>query len=118
MDPLSTLQRLGQGRLIEELHQALVATAEEVRETGKPGAVTLTLKVSNAAQGEPMMVITDQITRKSPSKAPRSAFLYAVDGELHREDPRQTRMEFRAVDVTSGEIIEPTDHAPEIREVS
>jgi hypothetical protein len=92
MDSLATLQRLGSGKLLEELHAALVATAEEVVTTGKPGVVTLTLKVSNKSQGDPLVIIDESLARRSPKRASRGAIFYAVDNGLHREDPRQTVM--------------------------
>ncbi len=98
MDALAVLQRLGTGRLLEELHEALVTTAEEVVATGKPGTVTLTLKVSNNSQGDAMVMVRETVSRSAPKRDPRGAMFYALDGALHREDPRQAVMEFRTVD--------------------
>lgn len=98
MDALSILQRIGQGRLIEELAEALAGVADEVVASGKPGAVTLSLKLSTREQGDAMVQIEEKIARKVPSRAARGAFLYAVHGELHAQDPRQARMPFREVD--------------------
>lgn len=111
MDALSTLQRLGGGTLIERLHEALVATAQEVVETGNPGTVTLTLRITTQEQGHPLVAIIETIGRSVPKRKPRGTFMYAVDGGLYREDPRQPEMPgLRSVD-TSREIRE-----PEVRE--
>ena len=106
MDALAVVQRLGSGRLLTELHNALIATADEVVRTG---TVTLTLKVSNKQQGDPLVYVDEQISRTAPKKDPRGAVFYAVEGELHREDPRQLTLEFRTVDTATGEIREAED---------
>ena len=106
MDALATLQRLGSGRLLEDLHEALLVAAQEVVDTGKPATVTVTLKVSNKSQGDPMVIVDETVSRSSPKRDPKGAFFFAVDGELHRDDPRQPRMDFRSVDPSTGEIRE------------
>ncbi len=103
MDILAVLQRLGSGRMMEELHEALLATASEVVATGKQGTVTVSLKVSTRQIGDPLVVVDAVISRSVPKRAPKGAFFWAVDGALHQEDPRQLRMEFRTVD-TEGQV--------------
>lgn len=104
MDALATLTRLGNGRTLEELAEALSATAAEVVATGQPGKVSLTLVVSNRGQGEVLVQVEEQVARTSPKRPPRGAIFYALDGELYREDPRQERLEFRTVESESGPI--------------
>jgi hypothetical protein len=109
MDALAVLQRLGSGRLLEDIHDALVTTAQEVVATGKAGKVTVTLNVSTMNQGDVLVTIEEMISRTAPKRDPRGAIFYAVDGALHREDPRQVRMDFRTVDTETGEIREVED---------
>lgn len=104
MDTLAALQRLGGGYLMDELHEALVKTAEEVVATGKPGTITLTLNVSTKSQGNPMITVDEKVSRSAPKKDPRGAFFFAVDGGLFKEDPRQAKMAFRLVNEDTGEI--------------
>ena len=104
MDALAVLQRLGSGRLIEQLYEAIEATAQEVVATGKPGTVTLTLKISTREQGDVMVIVDETVSRSSPKRDPKGAFFWALDGMLHREDPRQARFEFRTVESETGEI--------------
>ena len=104
MDPLMVLQRLGSGYLLDELTEALVRTAEEVVETGKGGTVTLTLKVSTPSQGNPMVIVAEQISRSAPKKDAKGAMFFILDGALHKEDIRQPRLDFRTVDHDTGEI--------------
>ena len=102
MDALAVLQRLGSGRLMEELHKALTQTAAEVVETGNPGTVTLALRITTKGQGNPMVVIDESVGRTPPKKAAQGAILWALEGQLHSQDPRQARMEFRAVDTETA----------------
>lgn len=106
MDPLSILQRLGQGRTLEELAEALASVADEVVASGKPGEVTLKLKLSTREQGDVMVQIIESITRKVPARAPRGSVLYAVYGGLHAADPRQERMTFREVERPAADVRE------------
>lgn len=103
--------------MLEELEEALNKAATEVVETGKPASVTLALKISTKSPGDPMVIIDETVSRSVPKRAPRGAVFFAVDGELHREDPRQTRMEFRTVDTTTGEIREPQTREKVEREI-
>jgi hypothetical protein len=117
MDALGTLQRLANGKLIEEVYDALARTAEEVVATGKSGTVTVTLKVSTKNQGDPFVIVEEVIARSAPKKDPRGAYFFALDGELHKSDPRQTRLEFRTVDHETGEVREFRDET-ELREAN
>lgn len=107
MDALGILQRLGAGRLLAELGEALAVTAEEVVATGKPGTVTVSLKVSTKSQGDPLIIVDEIVSRASPRRDPRGAYFFALDGGLYKDDPRQTHMEFRTIDPETGEIREP-----------
>ena len=40
--------------------------------------------------------------RMPPKKAAQGAILWALEGQLHSQDPRQARMEFRAVDTQTA----------------
>lgn len=115
MDVLGTIRRLGNGHLLDELADALALVSAEVVETGKPGAVTLTLKVSNREIGDVMVIVQDQITRKLPTKPARGTYVFAVGGGLYSRDPRQVEMSFRAVESTP-EIRDTDGSSPSIRE--
>lgn len=116
MDALAILQRLGRGSVISELTEALVRTAEEVVETGKPGTVTLTLKVANKAVGDTFVSVEETVARSSPKRDPRGTFFFVRDGALFKDDPYQATMPLRSIDVETGEIREPGDAAA-VREV-
>jgi hypothetical protein len=107
VNALAILQRLdSSGRFFQDLEEALKETAEEVVQTGKPGTVTISLKVSNQGQGEPWITIDQQVHRSVPKKAPKGAFFFALEGELYKDDPRQTQMDFRTVESGGSEVRE------------
>lgn len=101
---------------MEDLADTLAAIAEEVIATGNNGKVTATFAVSKG--GDIAVIIQEEIKRSPPVKDARGAYFFAMDGQLHRDDPRQVRMEFRTVDKTTGEVISVTDGAATTREVS
>lgn len=89
-----TLSDIRNGDVIAELTEALREVVTRVRETGRPGALTLTLKVKNASKGAgAALVIEDDIKTKLPSAEKGTTFLFATDdGQLQRNDPRQPRL--------------------------
>ena len=76
------------GETDSELTHELRTLIEAVQETGKPGTVTLTLKVSR--KGERQVNIIEDVKVKTPVHA-RSETIYFVDQHLNlqRNDPRQ-----------------------------
>jgi len=98
MDSLAAIQKLAGGHFIEELYAALSAVSTEVasRERGAKGSVAVTFTVSKESE-EPMVNVQESIVRRMPKGSSRGAWYFALDGELLREDPRQTRLEFREV---------------------
>lgn len=117
MDALGTIARLANGHLLDDLADALERVAAEVAETGKPGSVSLKLAVKPLGEpGNPMIAVEEEIGRTPPKRPTRGAIFYAVDGGLHRDDPRQTRLPFRAVAADEGDVREETGGAPTVRE--
>jgi len=119
MDYAGILNRLGNGKFVQDLCEALATTGAEVVATRNSGTVTVTLTLSPAPGGvdEVMILVNDKIKRSAPSAKPGGAYFYALDGELHREDPRQTRMELRAVDGQS-ELRIPEDRGSALKEIA
>lgn len=89
-----TLSDIRNGDVIAELTEQLRDVVMRVRETGRPGSLTLTLKVKNASKGAgAALVIEDDIKVKLPAAEKGSSFLFATDdGQLQRNDPRQPRL--------------------------
>lgn len=76
------------GEVDTELTHHLRELIEAVQETGKPGTLTLTLKVSR--KGERQVNVIEDVKTKVPVHD-RSESIYFVDQQLNlqREDPRQ-----------------------------
>lgn len=118
MLPNEVMARLGSGSFPEKLTEALTEIAQEVVKTGKPGKVTVSFEIKQFPQGEPSVAIIETIGRRPPSEPGRGMVAYAMDGELHRTDPRQIAMTFRVVDEVTGEIRElPNDEESTLRDV-
>ena len=117
MDARSVIERLGGGHFMDALEEAMLRVSEDVLRTGNPGAVTVTLKITQAQPDEPAVIVQEAIKRTMPSQKPRGAIYYAHEGSLHAKDPRQVEMEFRVVDQATGEIKKTTKTAT-VREVN
>lgn len=93
-------EQTAHGELTDQLH----ALIEAVRDTGKAGTLTYTVKVEQLKDDETMLRITDKIAAKLPEHD-RPKRLYWVDahGNPTRENPHQPKL--------SGlELVE--DHQP------
>src|SRR6476620_7305502 len=82
------LEQYKKGETNGELTHELRTLIEAVQETGKPGTITLTLKVSR--KGERQVNVVEDVKVKSPVHS-RSETIYFVDQHLNlqRNDPRQ-----------------------------
>lgn len=87
------------GATHEELSQGLHTLLEAVRDNGKAGSLTLTIKVSPVGRGdERQVIVTDAVVVKKPAgKRPESFFFLDDDGNLTRKDPRQPELPLRDV---------------------
>lgn len=87
---INTLTRLNKGGCIAELDDALSRLTQQCRVTGKPGKLTLTIKMKPVDNADDMMEISDGITISKPEMPRKSALFYATDdGQLCRNDPNQ-----------------------------
>lgn len=82
------LEKYKKGEVDGELTHELRTLIEAVQETGKPGTVTLTIKVTR--KGERQVTIIEDVKVKTPVHS-RSEQIYFVDQHLNlaRNDPRQ-----------------------------
>lgn len=117
MDALAAIKRLGGGLFLERLGAELGAVADEVVETRRKGKVTITLEIVALDQGGELAVaINETITRKVPTRRPLGAIFYAHEGGLYRDDPRQIKMQFRAVPEGDGAVRDVADAPPIVKE--
>lgn len=84
------------GSTHEDLSKALNDVVAGVVEHGKAGELALKIKVKPGGDGT--VSVTDELVVKVPEPN-RAASMYFVDDEanLHREDPRQTKLDLREV---------------------
>lgn len=98
---LDLLAELNRGKtaleLTDEIHKAL----KKIAETGRPGSVTLTLKIEpDKKAADERVFVTPAVTSKLPSlPQPSSLFYLTDDHNLTRQDPRQEAFKgMRSVD--------------------
>jgi hypothetical protein len=95
---LTVLQTHRGAGVLSDASDALAQLVAAVQATGKPGTITLTLKISPASRGNAAVVLGDRIVAKVPQTAAEESFWFATeDGRLLRDDPRQGRLQLRAV---------------------
>lgn len=105
---LRTISELRRGLAVNEASEELAAVVKEVKRTGKPGEVTLKLKLTPSGDGE-SLYIDDDLSAKAPKMPRRSTtFFMTEEGGLQRDNPKQTEM-FGVVDQATVE--ETNDHA-------
>lgn len=95
------LREMNKGRTHNETSLALQDLVAAVLDTGKPGVLTLTLKVSSAKSHD-MVVIEDDVKVKKPQA--RAASLFYVDDQsnVRREDPQQDPLPLVAATTSSS----------------
>lgn len=94
--PLADVLRgVDKGRALDSAADALHALVTAVQETGKPGTITLTVKVGPLpkARTNDSLLVTASVTSKMPViDGNPSMFFVDDEGNLTRSDPRQIRL--------------------------
>jgi len=87
------------GDIMPELDEKLTEVLQAVRETGKEGALTLTLKIRPYSKNKiETVLIEDEIKSKIPELTKGGSIFFATeDNELHLNDPRQQTLELREI---------------------
>ncbi len=96
-----TISDINQGAAVAELNAALTQVAVAVRQTGKAGSLTFTIKMSPANKRTPeWLAVETDIKAKIPESERAVTIFYATeDGQLLRHDPRQRQLPLRSVDL-------------------
>ena len=111
MDKLEALEKLGGGHFLDALLEALGQVSEAVTATGKPGTVSVALKISHPKGGAQRMVtVEESIGTRMPKRDPFGAFYFVEKGQLYRDDPSQV-----AMDISDAKVLD--DVGIEKREV-
>lgn len=103
---VSTLSAMQNGRVLDDLDDAIRECTRAVSAAGKKGKVTLSLTITpnGVGAGEtPLFKVEDDITVKSPkpSRLP-SVFFADEDCNLTRRNHRQEEIRFQSVDGAKG----------------
>ncbi|HZT29220.1 MAG TPA: hypothetical protein VFA33_05020 [Bryobacteraceae bacterium] len=96
-----TVFEIDKGVTVAELGEALRNLTAAVREVGKSGTLTLTIKVAPASKGATDVVtVQSQVKTKLPEPDRRVAIFYVTDdNRLVRNDPKQEMLPLRVVDI-------------------
>lgn len=88
---IEALSEQRSGTLLYDLGEAMADVIATVRQTGKPGSLTLKLSVRPAQKGGGAYLnISDEIKVTKPKPETAETLMYAhEDGRLSRRDPRQ-----------------------------
>lgn len=92
-----TVESLRYGEVSDELNRELQALVKKCQDTGRAGAITLTINIKPTKSGP--FEITDDIKVKMPKAEKGSSMMFPTpEGNLQRNDPRQGDLELRTVD--------------------
>lgn len=101
---LKTFSELRRGGALVDLDEAMAAVVKAVVATGKVGRVTLNLDIRQLGKGG-ALTVTDTISTKVPKlPVPDTVFFATEEGELVKEDPKQIKMDLRAVEEKKEEL--------------
>jgi hypothetical protein len=97
MRPITDILReMRKGAIVDRATEELAAVMDAVQDTGKPGALTITLTITPETDRRGIVDkvdITASVTPKIPrADLPKAAFFVTADNDLVRDDPRQSEM--------------------------
>lgn len=88
------LAELRGGVFVNAASRELSEVVEAIQESGKPGSLTITLKITPHGKNNREMHVTPALATKKPA-APdttEAGIFYAVRGDLVRDDPDQAKL--------------------------
>jgi len=90
------IAQAGGGQLQADLTEAVKEIVRAIRDTGKPGKLTLTIDIKPNNHGS--VILLSKIVKKIPEhSSPQSIFFALDDGSLSRSDPNQIEMNLRDI---------------------
>lgn len=115
----ATLQEHRKGALVAELGDDLAEVVEAVQRTGKKGSVTLKLEVSPTKDGYTVF-LSDDIKKSVPKEDKGGSLMFSdANGNLHRNDPNQMKLErFHVVETSNNEPVVVDTGTGEVREIN
>ena len=95
---MQVLPEIRQGKLVEDVTNAIAEVAQAVKATQKAGSVTITLSLKPGDSAENALVISDKIKSAAPQADKRPSLFFTDDeGALHRDDPNQHNLPLEPV---------------------
>lgn len=113
------LNRLGGEAFVGRLIAAIETIGLATDDIGQKGKVTLTIvssKPKGAEKGDGYVEYDTKLSTVPPSRGARATGLYVDEDGLHVDDPRQTKLELRAVPESAPDVRPVEDVQPVIRE--
>ncbi len=90
---MEVLGQIRGGAAINDAAKDFLELCQRVRDTGKPGSITLTIKVNPDKNDPDVYEVTPDVTVKLPKVARAKGLFYMTPAaELVREDPKQAKM--------------------------
>lgn len=106
MKPITDTMRhlyVANNSLLDEAAEKMADLVKAVDATGKPGSITITVKLRKATAGS--LAVTSNVTVKRPAEPAVETLLFpTVEGALLTEDPNQRKLDLKPVAVESREL--------------
>lgn len=102
----NTVAQIRGGDFQEEASKKLQELVGAVRETGRPGTITLTMKIKPATARGSMstLIIDDKVVCKMPEVEKAQSLFFATDeNTLQRNDPNQKELALKTVSMPAVE---------------
>jgi hypothetical protein len=94
-----TLQTIEGGNLADDLADKLASLIGQVKERGKAGGLTVSLKIKPLDADAESVSVVATVKVSEPAKAERASIFFTTDDNLLvRNNPRQTEMKLEPVD--------------------
>ncbi|WP_292085344.1 MULTISPECIES: hypothetical protein [unclassified Brevundimonas] len=105
MKPITDILRdIRKGMVAEAAGEELAQVVRAVTATGKPGSLTIKLTVKPQKGDSEQVVISSKLSATTPTAdMPEAIFFADMEGDLHRNDPRQPEM-FRTADLGDAAV--------------
>ena len=105
MKPITDILRdIRKGMVAEAAGEELASVVRAVTATGKPGSLTIKLTVKPQKGDSEQVVISSKLSATTPTAdMPEAIFFADMEGDLHRNDPRQPEM-FRNADLGDAAV--------------
>lgn len=93
-----TIHEIDHGNLSDDLADKLAELIGKVKERGKAGSITLTLKIKPLNSDVESVSVVGSVKVSEPAKAERASIFFTTDDNtLVRDNPRQAEMKLEPV---------------------